>query len=69
MEKKITFNSDQLVLEGMYNKLSAKHGAIITHPHPLYGGDMMNPVVESMVFSFTKKNYKRTFRRCRTGHR
>ena len=57
MEKKITFISDQLVLEGMYNKVSASRGAIITHPHPLYGGDMTNPVVESMVFSFTKKNY------------
>jgi alpha/beta superfamily hydrolase len=48
MEKKITFNSGQLVLEAMYKKLSECHGAIVTHPHP---------VVESLVTCFNKKNY------------
>ncbi len=57
MEKKITFSSGQLLLEGRYNQLSASHGAIITHPHPLYGGDMTNPVVESMAGCFSKKMY------------
>lgn len=56
MENKITFRSGQLSLEGMFNPLSAATGAVITHPHPLYGGDMANPVVESLVRSFNRKN-------------
>jgi uncharacterized protein len=27
----------------------ARFGVVVTHPHPLYGGDMDNPVVERMV--------------------
>ncbi len=41
----------------MYKKLSKTQGAIITHPHPLYGGDMANPVVESLVAVYNRKNF------------
>ena len=57
MEKKITFISEHNLLEGMLNCRSTSHGAVITHPHPLYGGDMSNPVVECLAMSFNKKNY------------
>ncbi|WP_136805165.1 alpha/beta hydrolase [Desulfosediminicola flagellatus] len=57
MEKMITFPSGNLVLEGLYNKVSDTRAAIITHPHPLYGGDMCNPVVESLMHSFKRQNY------------
>lgn len=53
----ITFQSGSLLLEGLYNKMSDTEAAIITHPHPLYGGDMVNPVVESLMHSFKRKNY------------
>lgn len=57
METKVTFISEKLALEAMYKKNSTTKGAIVTHPHPLYGGDMSNPVVESLTNSFNKKNY------------
>ena len=56
METKISFASDGNMLEGMYNRLSTTRGAVVTHPHPLYGGDLSNPVVESLVQSFYRKN-------------
>ncbi|MEZ4602095.1 MAG: hypothetical protein R2861_01400 [Desulfobacterales bacterium] len=31
-------------------------GVVITHPHPLYGGDMRNLVVETLVRAFQKKD-------------
>lgn len=27
------------------------------HPHPLYGGDMVNPVVETLATAYNKKGY------------
>jgi len=56
MEEHITFTSGNLTLEGLFKKYRGTRGAIITHPHPLYGGDMSNPVVEALVRSFNRKN-------------
>ncbi|CAB5079284.1 Hydrolase, alpha/beta fold family [Olavius algarvensis associated proteobacterium Delta 3] len=46
-EEKIRFPSRDITLEGLLHRSPDKApGVIITHPHPLYGGDMYNPVVE-----------------------
>ena len=55
MESRITFNSGTLKLEGQINPLSRTMGAVITHPHPLYGGDLSSPVVESIAMSYANK--------------
>jgi alpha/beta superfamily hydrolase len=58
-EQNISFNSENetIKLEGLLARQSGKKGIVVTHPHPLYGGDMYNPVVEAIVRAFQKKGY------------
>ncbi len=41
-EQKISFKSENetIKLEGLLARQSGKKGIVVTHPHPLYGGDM-----------------------------
>lgn len=55
MESRITFNAGSLTLEGLINPLSKTCVVVITHPHPLYGGEMSNPVVESIALTYARK--------------
>lgn len=61
MEKKVFFKSGDLSLEGLVDKAASDKGVIITHPHPLYGGDMQNYVVQSIKKVYREKEYT-TFR-------
>jgi len=45
MEAPVGFGSENLQIEGMLATAPGSRGVVITHPHPLYGGDMDNPVV------------------------
>ncbi|MCD6534519.1 MAG: alpha/beta hydrolase [Deltaproteobacteria bacterium] len=36
---------------------SESKGVILAHPHPLYGGDMRNPVVTTMMDTFQKHDW------------
>ena len=49
MEGKIRFLSDGHEIEGRLEKNSLQKGVVITHPHPLYGGDMHNNVVKAIA--------------------
>lgn len=44
MEANIKFSSEAIAIEGMLQKNSDIRGAVITHPHPLYGGNMHNNI-------------------------
>jgi len=57
MAEKITFLSDEYEIEGLLNQRGEKKGVVVTHPHPLYGGDMNNLVVESIVHVYHMKGY------------
>lgn len=57
-EKKIKIAKDGGgSLEGLMHEGSAGSGVVITHPHPLYGGDMYNNVVEAIQNAYQEKGY------------
>ena len=57
MVKRVTFLSEAHELEGLFDLRDEKKGVVVTHPHPLYGGDMYNLVVESIVHVYNLKGY------------
>ena len=52
MEQAVLFGSENLELEGMLHTRDDKRGVVVTHPHPLYGGDMDNHVVETICQAY-----------------
>lgn len=57
MEKSVVIACGDIRLEGVLNKNSSVKGVVVTHPHPLYGGDMDNPVVEEIAGSFFEQGF------------
>ncbi len=57
MEEQIFFISEQDRLEGLFHRSKSDQGVVISHPHPLYGGDMYNPVVEAVARAFQQNGY------------
>jgi alpha/beta superfamily hydrolase len=56
-EEKITIENKGLKIEGLLNNLDTKKAVIVSHPHPLYGGNMYNNVVESVVRAYGATGY------------
>ena len=57
MEEHITFKSECGRIEGRLGQGEPDKGVVITHPHPLYGGDMDNPVVRAIANAFQQNGY------------
>ena len=57
MEERISFLSENCQLEGLLDKSSIENGVVITHPHPLYGGDMNNFIVDLIARAYQKKSF------------
>jgi hypothetical protein len=57
VETHTAFASENLRIEGLFENESRDRGAVITHPHPLFGGDMHNPVVESLQKAYRRCGY------------
>ncbi|MCG6911579.1 MAG: alpha/beta hydrolase [Deltaproteobacteria bacterium] len=56
MEKKVEFKSEGFRIQGLISRGTGPGGIVITHPHPQFGGDMYNPVVESIGSVYQRKN-------------
>jgi alpha/beta superfamily hydrolase len=59
-EQHVTFPSGALTLEGLLAKPEGAkpvRGAVVCHPHPLYGGSMYNNVVDAVLAAMWKKEW------------
>ncbi|MCU0585939.1 MAG: alpha/beta hydrolase, partial [Desulfobacterales bacterium] len=54
---RVTIRCSGLELEGMLERVAGRQGVVVTHPHPLYGGDMDNPVVLAVCRAFRRKGF------------
>lgn len=55
MEEKVQFPCGDLKLSGLFCRGIKDIGVVITHPHPLYGGDMYNIVVETIARTYQQQ--------------
>lgn len=56
-EKEIFFHSGSLRIEGVLDECPGEKGVVVTHPHPLYGGDMYSNVVEAICQAYRQREY------------
>ncbi len=59
-EQRVTFPSGSLTLEGLLAKPDGDRpvrGAVVCHPHPLYGGSMYTNVVDAVLAAMWKKEW------------
>lgn len=56
-EERIFIQSSGLRIEGLVDNSPGDKAVLVTHPHPLYGGDMHNNVVESVVDAYAREGY------------
>ena len=57
METSVAFISGSYEIEGRLAEGSQPGAVVITHPHPLYGGDMYNNVVDTVSRAYHKNGY------------
>jgi len=57
MEERTSFRSGKLRIEALLEKASDTHAVVITHPHPLYGGDMDNTVVIALRRAYSRRGF------------
>ncbi len=56
-DETVFFNVGRLRLEGRLWLASGPWATVITHPHPLYGGELENPVVAVLAGAYQRLGY------------
>lgn len=56
-EERVFIQSEGLKIEGLLGSAPGEKAVVVTHPHPLYGGDMYSNVVEAVVNAYRGKGY------------
>ncbi|MFP4474584.1 MAG: alpha/beta hydrolase [Desulfatibacillaceae bacterium] len=56
-EKSVTFTSAGLSMEALLEERDGDAGVVVCHPHPQFGGDMRNSVVDALVEAYGDKGY------------
>jgi len=56
-EQPVCFASGPRRLEGRLRVSDGPNAVIVTHPHPLYGGDLDNPVVAALIERYHQQGY------------
>ncbi len=56
-EQPAFFTAGPLRLEGRLCLVPGQDAVVITHPHPLYGGDLDNPVVAVLTAAYQRRGY------------
>lgn len=59
-EERVAFKSGELTLEGLLANPGGprpRRGAVVCHPHPLYGGSMYNNVVDAVLAAMWAKGW------------
>jgi len=57
MAQAVILKHGNIRLEGRIEHNSGKRAVVVTHPHPLYGGNMDNPVVITVLNSFARHGF------------
>jgi len=57
MEEQIFFHSGDVKIEGLLDLRDGEKAVAVTHPHPLYGGNMQSNVVESVLNAYGRNGY------------
>jgi alpha/beta superfamily hydrolase len=57
MEESVFFQAGDVKIEGLLDKTPGEKAVVVTHPHPMFGGDMHNNVVEAIMQAYREKGY------------